>query len=241
MPPARARPRCRGRAPSPAGGGRGGTVGRTRGRTETRTPTAPPPRRPVGAQRAGRGKGAAERTGSYRSGDGPEADVAGRPALRAAPARTTSLPVCGPSWNLGLLPFVAARLPKGRPARSTARWDKNRVISNPSRASPMPGSPRPRRPGSPAPCGCERPSGAGPPYPALRATPYALRPTRAGPRGRDVPLGAHQGHTGALQGRDAADQDSEAKPTLGPKKTPPHPARENGGRSHTPTQSSSIK
>lgn len=99
LPPARARPRCRGRAPGPAGGGRGGTVGRTRGRTETRTPTAPPPRRPGGAQRAGRGKGAAERTGSYRSGDGPETDVAARPALRAAPARATSLPVSGPSWH----------------------------------------------------------------------------------------------------------------------------------------------
>lgn len=51
-----------------------------------------------------------------------------------------------------------------------------------------------------------------------------------------MPLGAYQGHPGALQGRDAADQASEAKPTLRPKKTPPHPARENGGRSHTDTK-----
>lgn len=60
QPPAPARPRCRGARAEPD------TVARSGGRTEGRTTTAPPPRRPGRAQRAGRGRGAAERTGSNR-------------------------------------------------------------------------------------------------------------------------------------------------------------------------------
>lgn len=59
---------------------------RTHRRTEGRTATAPPPRRPGGAQRAGRGRGAAERTGSnrrwQRTGSGNEPTC---PALCTSP------------------------------------------------------------------------------------------------------------------------------------------------------------
>lgn len=69
-----------------SGGGRGAALGRTRGRTEGRTSTAPPPRRPGGARRAGRGRGAAERTGSNRRRrrTGSGSDPATHPAVLPA-------------------------------------------------------------------------------------------------------------------------------------------------------------
>lgn len=69
-----------------SGGGRGAALGHTRGRTEGRTSTAPPPRRPGGARRAGRGRGAAERTGSNRRRrrTGSGSDPATRPAVVCA-------------------------------------------------------------------------------------------------------------------------------------------------------------
>lgn len=69
-----------------SGGGRGAALGHTRGRTEGRTSTAPPPRRLGGARRAGRGRGAAERTGSNRRRrrTGSGSDPATRPAVVCA-------------------------------------------------------------------------------------------------------------------------------------------------------------
>lgn len=72
-----------------SGGGRGAALGRTRGRTEGRTSTAPPPRRPGGARRAGRGRGAAERTGSNRRRrrTGSGSDPPTHPAVLPAASR----------------------------------------------------------------------------------------------------------------------------------------------------------
>ena len=150
-----------------AGGGRGAAFGRTRGRTEGRTPTAPPPRRPGGARRAGRGKGAAERTGSNqrRRRTGSGSDRATRPvapsaaSLRSGYFRGDALPRAVTSGAREPSPggtcLISARLretpgtrterrgaPRGRPA-SSAEGEKT-ASSSPDR--PPRGSPRPARP-----------------------------------------------------------------------------------------------
>lgn len=86
QPPAPARPRCRGaRAWLRAADAEAHSGARADAR-KGRTPTAPPPRRPGGAQRAGRG-GGEPRSGreATEGSDGPEAEVAVRPALRTVP------------------------------------------------------------------------------------------------------------------------------------------------------------
>lgn len=69
-----------------AGSGGGNALGRTRGRTEDRTTTAPPPGALEGrGEPGGEGEPPSGREATER-GDGPEAEVAARPARRPLPS-----------------------------------------------------------------------------------------------------------------------------------------------------------
>ncbi|XP_063471454.1 basic salivary proline-rich protein 4-like [Symphalangus syndactylus] len=152
-----------GQPPAPLGlgvAGRAPDHGRTHERKEDRTPTAPPPRRPEGARRAGRGRGAAEETGSNRrrrrTGSGncraprppmPHPALAGV-ASAAKPTWKASLPARWPPLlgaSTSLPPAVVAGDPRG--AHGTPRVSSSSLGGN--RGAPGAPTPRPPRPARP--------------------------------------------------------------------------------------------
>lgn len=90
-----------------------------------RTPTAPPPRRPGGAQRAGRGRGAAERTGSNRrrrTGSG-----SGDALLPLRSTRRTSPQGAYAAATSAALPPRSASLPaRRRPSKTQGSTSESR-------------------------------------------------------------------------------------------------------------------